>query len=511
MDFSNSPISPCTENSLSSLSLPPSSDIVSITPSAPTAVTTSKCDAVRYHCNYCGKDISNVIRVKCAVCADFDLCVQCFSVGVEIGGHKNNHDYHIMDILNFPLFNEHWGADEELLLLEGIEMYGLGNWGDVSDHVGTKSSQACKEHYFSVYINVGTSPLPDLSKILTTSESLQKWHSLQTSSRIRERTVEESVPVKEEKKEKKEKPMEKTSATFSFPELAGFMPLRGDFETEYENDAEFIINEMTFGPEDSKEEKELKLKILELYNRKLDERIRRKKFILERGLLDSKKRKPKEDKDIYDRVKVFARIMDREEHEEFLSGLIAERNLRKKIEELKKYRQLGIHSFEEIEQYELDRKRKEAEQGHLLRKTSSQREVPLVLAERARASKYRDPESIERRDREGTSGTMLSPPSRVRRPLDITGTPGFELLSESERLLCSNIRLYPQQYMLIKGRSYDTISCSLTDVLSSKETLMRESMSNGGYLKRATARNLIKIGREKSEGCTFHYPLCFGD
>lgn len=55
-----------------------------------------KSDAVRYHCNYCGKDISNVIRIKCAVCQDFDLCIQCFSVGVEIAGHKNNHDYHVM-------------------------------------------------------------------------------------------------------------------------------------------------------------------------------------------------------------------------------------------------------------------------------------------------------------------------------------------------------------------------------------------------------------------------------
>jgi len=42
------------------------------------------------------------------------------------------------------------------------------------------------------------------------------------------------------------------------------------------------------------------------------------------------------------------------------------------------------------------------------------------------------------------------------------------------------------------------VSCCLTDVLSSKETLMRESMSNGGYLKRATARNLIKIDVNKT-------------
>jgi hypothetical protein len=53
-------------------------------------------DAVKYHCNYCGVDISHVVRVKCAVCADFDLCVHCFAVGVEVGTHKRNHDYHVM-------------------------------------------------------------------------------------------------------------------------------------------------------------------------------------------------------------------------------------------------------------------------------------------------------------------------------------------------------------------------------------------------------------------------------
>lgn len=41
--------------------------------------------------------------------------------------------------MHFPLLDECWGADEEILLLEAIEMYGLGNWSDVSDHVGTKS------------------------------------------------------------------------------------------------------------------------------------------------------------------------------------------------------------------------------------------------------------------------------------------------------------------------------------------------------------------------------------
>ncbi len=63
--------------------------------------------------------------------------------------------------MGFPLFEEGWGADEELLLLEAIQMYGLGNWGEISEHVGTtKTPEACKEHYFTYYINCSSTPLP---------------------------------------------------------------------------------------------------------------------------------------------------------------------------------------------------------------------------------------------------------------------------------------------------------------------------------------------------------------
>lgn len=56
----------------------------------------------RYHCNYCSRDISNTVRIKCAECRDFDLCLDCFSVGVEIHHHENqqkheaHHSYYVM-------------------------------------------------------------------------------------------------------------------------------------------------------------------------------------------------------------------------------------------------------------------------------------------------------------------------------------------------------------------------------------------------------------------------------
>ncbi|PRW56050.1 histone acetyltransferase complex component [Chlorella sorokiniana] len=114
-----------------------------------------------YHCDYCHKDLSSTLRIKCAVCKDFDLCLECFSVGVElnVAGHKSSHAYKVVQSLGFPLYHPGWRADEELLLLEGIEIYGLGNWPKVSEHVG-KSLEEVRGHFLATYIEHEGAPLP---------------------------------------------------------------------------------------------------------------------------------------------------------------------------------------------------------------------------------------------------------------------------------------------------------------------------------------------------------------
>lgn len=70
-----------------------------------------------------------------------------------------------MDILDFPLFDLEWGADEELLLIEGLEMFGIGNWEQISEHLGaTKSKYECCLHYVKTYIETQHWPMPDMSK-----------------------------------------------------------------------------------------------------------------------------------------------------------------------------------------------------------------------------------------------------------------------------------------------------------------------------------------------------------
>ena len=57
----------------------------------------------KYNCDYCQKDITGKIRIKCAVCPDFDLCVECMSVGAEITPHKRDHAYRVMVSLHLLL------------------------------------------------------------------------------------------------------------------------------------------------------------------------------------------------------------------------------------------------------------------------------------------------------------------------------------------------------------------------------------------------------------------------
>lgn len=39
-------------------------------------------------------------------------------------------------------------------------MYGLGNWAEIAEHVGTKTKELCIEHYTNVYMNSPFFPLP---------------------------------------------------------------------------------------------------------------------------------------------------------------------------------------------------------------------------------------------------------------------------------------------------------------------------------------------------------------
>ena len=148
-------------------------------------------------------------------------------------------------------------------------------------------------------------------------------------------------------------------------ELAGFMPRRGDFDMEWDNEAEQVIADMEFSASDLPQDRQLKIQVIEIYNQKLDERELRKNFLVSRNLLDYRKNQqrdaqiPRDERDLILRMRLFERLHTPEEHEAFLGDILRAKRLRKEIAKLQMYRRMGIQTLVEVERYELDKNRRE--------------------------------------------------------------------------------------------------------------------------------------------------------
>lgn len=147
-------------------------------------------------------------------------------------------------------------------------------------------------------------------------------------------------------------------------ELVGFMPRRGDFDMEWENEAEQAVADMEFLPNEPPEDRKLKLQVLQIYNSKLDEREKRKQFIISRQLWDYKKaynvenKLPRDERDLVNRMRLFERFHTPAEHSKFLADILKAKRLRKEIAKLQMYRRMGMKTLADAEKYELDKQRR---------------------------------------------------------------------------------------------------------------------------------------------------------
>lgn len=179
-------------------------------------------------------------------------------------------------------------------------------------------------------------------------------------------------------------------------ELAGFMPRRGDFDMEWENDAENVLADMEFSPHDLPQDRELKIKVIQIYHSKQDERDRRKKFLLSRGLMDYRKNQladaklPRDERDLVRRMRIFERLHTPEEHHTFINDILKAKRLRKEIARLQMYRRIGIRTLAEAEKYENDKKRREIHKMSFL-----QKETDAERAMAAKASGNKDDAAVQ--------------------------------------------------------------------------------------------------------------------
>jgi len=418
----------------------------------------------KYQCDSCNRDITNVVRIQCAEC-DIDLCVKCFSSGVELKKHKNNHPYKIIEVCDFSIYDEDWGADEELILVDLCEQYGLGNWEQISENLGSKTKKECQEHYFDIYVNSPNWPypreVPDFPK---------------EESRRSNKPFEESSPIPK-KQNKTKRPLQSLPANH---EVAGYMPGRKEFETEYENEAEQTVKDMVFDEfTDTPEEYDLKIAVLDIYNSRLDKRIEKKNFIFDRKFLDFKRiqaverKRPKDEKELLSKMRVFAKLQSPTDFDNFIEGLKNEIKLKQRIKELQHYRQNGISSLSEVAAFESHKSQKS--KGH-------QHHQSDIFGHEKRASTSRHTRTASE-DTYLMSSPRISTPRisgrKASAPLDLKDADGVNLLSEAEYSLCCNLRLLPKPYLVIKEK-----------ILSEYARL--------GSLKKRQARELIKIDVNKT-------------
>ncbi|OQE31676.1 hypothetical protein PENSTE_c001G02437 [Penicillium steckii] len=482
----------------------------------------------KFHCDVCSVDVTSTVRISCAhpACPEYDLCVPCFAAGELSKNHDPaTHPFQVIEQNSVPIFQEDWGADEELLLLEGAEIYGLGSWADIADHIGGyRSKDEVRDHYIETFVYGGHFPLPDRAD--PDDSSLQESISKEEFQTRKKRRIEE----RKEAAKAAPPTTPKQKPTASVPachEVQGYMPGRLEFETEFLNEAEEAVQHMAFepgagiGPNGEVDaETELKMTVVDIYNSRLTARTERKKILFEHNLLEyrkntaQEKKRSKEERDLLNKAKPLARMMNRKDFEDLNKGLEYEHNLRLAIAQLQEWRQMGIGDLKAGEKYEQDKQtrvQRMLPQGSFDRFASARPkqpqpsetptsatqlttpELPLRFQKPSNPSKPSEPEPENDFDRMFAINGDSAPPQPAKTKfvvqplsgvsawkLDSEGAADLHLLTAEEIDVCNALHLMPKPYLVVK------------------ETLLKEAMKQGGTLKKKDARTICKIEGTKT-------------
>ncbi|KAM0712045.1 hypothetical protein Q7P37_011139 [Cladosporium fusiforme] len=487
---------------------------------------------VKFICNVCSNDITSTVRIRCRSneCTDYDLCVTCFSQGEHNQKHDpRTHAYNVIEPHSIPIFDEGWGADEELLLLEGAETYGLGSWADVADHIGNfREKDEVRDHYIKTYLDSAKFPLPERASPndTTLSDSIPREEfQARKKRRIEERK--EAIAASQITGPAQQKP---TSSVPSCHEVAGYMPGRLEFETEHLNEAEEAVQHMQYSPDEGynpatgtlEPELDLKMVVMGVYNDRLTARTDRKRVIFNHRLLDYRKntaidkKRTKEQRELHHRLKPFARMMSHPDFVSISEDIEKEHNLRAAITQLQDWRRMRVSTLAAGEKYESEKAARQARTNQQIgqfdrlassirgnRQAQAPHETPQAVTDyTTKDIPVRLTPSNPTAPANGTNGglatpPMLSPKSRASlqpvptiTPITLNGenAPDLQLLNSAEKDLCAKLRLQPKAYQAIK------------------ENIFREAMKEGGKLKKKNVRELSHIDTTKG-GRIFEFML----
>lgn len=374
-------------------------------------------DIFQNKCDNCG-EITQEPFIECCECEAI-LCTTCFASGREVNDHKNYHKYAVRANDFFVFEGCNWTAKEEARLLQGISSHGYGNWEEISKFVHTRTELECQEHYKKYYIeNV------QYKELNLFPETVQS---------IFPRPV---IPYLFSTNVSKDPPRNNTSDQH----LAGYNAYRSEFELSYDNYAEAIFSiENNCANEDDECMESLQVAIFKAFNNRLRERQRRYNIIKEHGLImpnkliswlhsiDIPALRQKVDK-----LLPFMQLMTGMQFQAFIESICLEFQLIQRISQLHEFRRKGIKTLYGGQLY------KALKLNNDITVQEQKQRTTLMSKKFENHVNLRNMSMIGQRKK------------RVLMPLDIIDLPDYNLLSQKEKDLCSNIRLIPQNYLEIK-------------------------------------------------------------
>lgn len=354
----------------------------------------------------------------------------------------------------------------------------------MSAHVGpSRTPQEVMEHYVTMYIhgNLGKACIPDSIPNRVTDHTCPSGGPLSPSLTT---------------------PLPPLDISLAEQHQLGYMPLRDDYEIEYDQDAEKLISGLSVNYDDEDVEIEMKRAHVDMYVRKLRERQRRKNIARDYNLVpvflgrdkkDKEKEKPgmlgtvgtagvvagigaggsgssgsgsvaatgsgsvpntpkrkitKEEKEQRVRLRGLCQFMAHREFEEFFENMHKERMLRAKVRELQRYRRNGITRLDESAEYEAARHKREKRKEN----------KSVVNSKRGSGGGGGLGSGIGLGGGVGGGGLTgglgvgggIKDEGKDGEFAAIENLTGFELLSDREKVLCNSLNLSPARYLTVK-------------------------------------------------------------
>jgi len=410
-----------------------------------------------FECQVCRSDSSELApKLK--------FCLACF---INPEKHSWEHPYIVVrdwDIMPSPLATG-WTQREDMALINGVGKFGYDNWEEICEHAlkFAHSQEECRQRFEFLRRAVGERP--------TTEEDRSA-----SDAKLREKAKRVSqVP----------------GAT-----LIGYSPLREELDNVYANDAELLIADMIFGPEDEDSVengaawKDLKLRVLRNYNLKLDVREQRRRFVLERGLLDfrriqeTRKRLAQSSQQqaqsgataasiLQLELDSLGRFMTAQEMSQFHRGIVKERALRDEVRKLQQYRAIGLRTYDEVDAYS----KLAAKRNHQLLQQQQQEPNGAHETEVADNTGPKRAHIDDEADEGSGSSTLSQDPAAL-------------YLTPEELECCQKLSVTPSHYFVIK------------------EAIFKEALRNGGCISRPQAMVLVSVELTKVDSLLDFFVKC---